>query len=90
MGSKGTGKAEELDQFPRIRGLLREIREQEACLSLKDLKVNGRDLMAMGLQGKAVGAMLEKLLDGVLEGTLPNEREALLEAVKRNIQEEIS
>ena len=90
MGSKGTGKAEELDQFPRTRGLLDKIREQETCLSLKDLKVNGRDLMAMGLQGKAVGAMLEKLLDGVLEGTLPNEREALLEAVKRNIQEEIS
>ena len=90
MGSKGTGKAEELDQFPRIRGLLDKIREQETCLSLKDLKVNGRDLMAMGLQGKAVGAMLEKLLDGVLEGTLPNEREALLEAAKRNIQEEHS
>ena len=90
MGSKGTGKAEELDQFPRTRGLVDKIREQETCLSLKDLKVNGRDLMAMGLQGKAVGAMLEKLLDGVLEGTLPNEREALLEAVKRNIQEEIS
>ena len=90
MGSKGTGKAEELDQFPRIRALLQKIREQETCLSLKDLALNGRDMIALGLKGKQIGAMLEKLLDGVLEGTLPNEREALLEAAKRNIQEEHS
>ena len=90
MGSKGTGKAEELDQFPRIRGLLDLIRQQESCLSLKDLKVDGRDMLALGLRGKEIGVMLEKLLDGVLEETLPNEREALLEAVKRHIQEEHS
>lgn len=82
MGSKGTGVRGEMDQFPRIRAMLDYIRRQEACLSLKDLKVNGHDLMALGLRGKQIGAMLERLLDCVLEGRLPNEREALLEAAK--------
>jgi len=90
MGSKGTGKAEEMDQFRRIREILTQIRQQESCLSLKDLEVDGRDMLDLGLRGKNIGIMLEKLLDGVLEGQLPNEREALLEAAKRNIQEEHS
>ena len=87
MGSKGTGKDEAMDQFPRIREKLARIRQQESCLSLKDLKVGGREMLDLGLRGKAVGAMLERLLDGVLEGRLPNEREALLEAAKETQEE---
>lgn len=82
MGSKGTGERAEMDQFPRIRAVLDKIRAQESCLSLKDLKVNGNDLLALGLRGREIGAALESLLDRVLEGQLPNEREALLEAAK--------
>ena len=88
MGSKGTGKDEAMDQFPRIRAKLGQIRQQENCFTLKDLQVSGRDMLDLGLRGKAVGSMLERLLDGVLEGQFPNEREALLEAAKRHIQEE--
>ena len=88
MGSKGTGKDEAMDQFPRIRAKLGQIRQQENCFTLKDLQVSGRDMLDLGLRGRAVGSMLERLLDGVLEGQLPNEREALLEAVKTYIQEE--
>ena len=80
MGSKGTGNREEMEQFPRIRELLDAIRQQEACLSLRDLKINGNDLIALGLRGREIGTTLEHLLDQVLEGTLPNQREALLEA----------
>ena len=90
MGSKGTGKREDMDQFRRIREILTQIRQQEECLTLKDLKVGGKEMLDLGLRGKDIGIMLEKLLDGVLEGQLPNEREALLEAAKRNIQEEHS
>ena len=80
MGSKGTGNREEMEQFPRIRELLDAIRQQEACLSLRDLKINGNDLIALGLRGREIGTTLEHLLDQVLEGTLPNQHEALLEA----------
>lgn len=82
MGSKGTGKPAELEQFSKIRGLIREIREEDACLSLKDLAVNGRDLMSLGLQGKAVGTCLNRLLELVVDEALPNEKEALLSAAQ--------
>ena len=45
--------------------------------------MNGGDLLALGLRGPAVGDALNALLEQVLDGTLPNEREALLDAVRR-------
>ena len=56
---------------------------EEVCFSLSQLAVNGRDLMAIGIPaGKELGRCLQALLDGVLDETLPNEKEALLEAAK--------
>ena len=78
MGSKGTGKAENREQFAQIRTCLAEIKAENACLSLKDLAVNGHDLMALGYSGKAIGEALNQLLEQVLDDRLPNEREALL------------
>ena len=80
MGSKGTGIPQEMSQFSRIRGLLAEIREENSCLSLKDLAVNGHDLMALGITGKAIGRTLNFLLEQVLDEQLPNHRDALLTA----------
>lgn len=82
MGSKGTGIPEEMEQFSQIRAILKEIRDEDACLSLKDLAVNGHDLMAMGYAGKAIGQCLNALLEQVLDGKLPNEKNALLHAAK--------
>ena len=82
MGSKGTGKPEELLQFAAIRGILEEIRAENACLTLKDLAVNGHDLMALGIRGKDIGETLNGLLEKVMEEELPNEKAALLYAVQ--------
>ena len=83
MGSKGTGNPEELEQFAQIRGLLEEIKAEDACLRVTDLAVNGRDLIALGYTGKAIGDCLNALLERVLDETLPNERQALLHAAER-------
>ena len=82
MGSKGTGKPEEMEQFPKIRGILEEIMAENACLSLKDLAVNGHDLMALGYQGKEIGERLNALLELVLDEKVANEKDALLEAAR--------
>jgi len=89
MGSKGTGIREEMEQFPRIRGLLEEIRRQDACLSLEDSAVDGRDMIGLGLKGKQIGAALEYLLDRVLGGSLPNEKNKLLEAASEYQEEQV-
>ena len=82
MGSKGTGTAEEMGQFAPVRELMAEILAEDSCLSLKDLAVNGSDLMALGYSGREIGRELDRLLELVLEETLPNTREALLAAAK--------
>ena len=86
-------RADNLAQHPDYRGRLTEIDRAEAildgllakqaCFSLRDLAVNGGDLLALGLRGPAVGHTLNALLELVLDGTLPNERETLLDAVRR-------
>lgn len=58
--------------------------ESKACVSLKDLAVNGKDLIAAGAApGKGLGEMLQKLLEEVLEEPERNTREYLLERVKK-------
>ena len=78
MGSKGTGESDDPALFAAIRQVMDEIRQEDSCLSLKDLAVKGNDLMALGFSGKAIGQMLNALLEQVLEETLPNDREILL------------
>ncbi len=82
MGSKGTGKPKEISQFAQLRSLMGQIREENACLGLKDLAVNGHDLMALGLRGRDIGETLNALLDQVLEERLPNDKTLLLESAK--------
>ncbi len=78
----GTAGPEEIAHFEAIRRLAEEIRQEESCLTLKDLAINGNDLKALGLQGRAIGQTLNKLLASVLEEELPNEKEALIRRVK--------
>ena len=68
--------------------LIRECLETERCFSVRDLPVKGGDVMALGVPaGPQVGRILEGLLDDVLDGTCPPEREALLERLKQLINE---
>lgn len=68
--------------------LIRECLETERCFSVRDLPVKGGDVMALGVPaGPQVGRILEGLLDDVLDGACPPERETLLERLKQLINE---
>ena len=58
---------------------------ENPCVMLRDMAVNGRDLMAMGAKGRAVGETLQWLLEQVLDEILPNERDALLAAAQEHL-----
>ena len=85
LGGKGTdAPAESLRELRDLLDLLRTLADQEGALTLKTLAVSGRDLMELGMApGPALGRTLNALLEKVLSGELPNEREALLAAVFR-------
>ncbi len=78
MGSKGTVEDDGSAVFAEVRQLLADLKAEDVCLSLKDLAVNGNDLMALGFQGRAIGACLNRLLELVVEERLPNKKETLL------------
>ena len=67
--------------------IINELIAEEGCLRVKDLAVTGGDLLALGLPpGPAVGETLSRLLDLVLDETVPNEKEALLTAARKEIK----
>lgn len=84
MGSKGTGEDDGSAVFSEVRELLAELKAEDACLGLKDLAVNGNDLMALGYRGKAIGTCLNALLEQVVDERLPNEKKALLAFAAEN------
>ena len=64
---------------PGIQELTRVIRERGDCLDLKHLAVNGQDLVAAGVKpGKAMGELLGRLLEHVLEKPEDNRKDVLM------------
>ena len=62
-----------------IADLLMQIRQENDCLSLKDLAVKGTDLLQAGVEpGPRMGQLLQTLLEKVQNEELPNEKNALL------------
>ncbi len=63
-----------------LKDMLAEMLAAGEPFAVRDLAVNGRDIMALGVEeGPDVGRVLHNLFDGVTDGTLPNDRRALLE-----------
>ncbi len=61
-----------------------KILTEKQPLTVKDLKIDGYDLIAMGMQpGKQMGKMLNDLLELVLDNPKLNERNTLLKYVRR-------
>lgn len=80
-------KEEKLEILTMTHSLLDEIVASGDCLTLKDLRVNGKDLIALGVsQGKEIGRILNTLLAMVLEQPELNQRDVLLKKAKEEIK----
>lgn len=76
-------REEKLSNLVAWDACYREIREAEECVSLRTLAVNGKDLIAAGLQpGRELGDILKQLLDEVLENPEKNEKDYLISRAK--------
>ena len=63
--------------------LLETILQEQSCFSLKELAIDGNDLLEAGFApGPEIGAVLNALLDKVVEQQLPNDKNTLLEEAK--------
>ena len=74
---------ERIENIDNIEQIFKEIVRNNECFSLKDLDVNGSDLIAIGYEsGKQLGTALQGLLDCVIEGEVYNSKEDLLRLAK--------
>ena len=74
---------EELEYLNKIKQLYLQRSEEEICLTIKDLKINGRKLLEMGFFDKKIGIILRDVLEQVTNEQLVNEEEQIVSFVER-------
>ncbi len=68
-----------LDELKKIEAMLDDIIARGLCYSLKDLQINGEDLLSLGIPESAeIGTILSTLLDAVIEDKYPNKHWVLM------------
>lgn len=82
-GQKSDYDSKRIEVIDSIEKCLEAILQEEECFTLKNLAVNGKDLIAIGFKpGKQLGNILNQLLQLVIDGECPNEKERLLQESK--------
>lgn len=71
-----------LESFMVFKESISGILDEKPAFNVTDLDINGYDLMALGYKGKVLGAMLNQMLDAVIEERVENNKEALLNFIK--------
>ncbi len=78
------GTEKSASRFDSILEMVETLEKEEGRLQLKDLAVNGHDLMELGFEaGPQLGQCQQYLLEKVLCGEIPNEKEALLQQARQ-------
>ena len=70
------------DRCAELNAALDALLREQPCYQLKDMQIDGTDLVNIGYRGPQIGRKLEELLGRIMEGSIGNEREALLQAAK--------
>ena len=72
---------EQTEAFAALQAEAERLTAENACCRVSQLAVNGRDLMAAGVRpGPGLRQVLNALLEAVITGQTPNEKDALLAA----------
>lgn len=69
------------------RAALAWVRENNSACTLSELEIGGRDLAKLGIGGKEIGRILDRLLERVIEDPELNRRELLIELAEKMKEE---
>lgn len=84
MAQSDYKREEKLASLDKLESIYNEIVSAKECVCMKDLAVCGRDLIDLGVKpGPAMGAILDELLSKVIDEPSLNDREVLLDMVKK-------
>ena len=77
-----------LFEISGLRDRMVDILDRKDPLNIRDLAVNGQDIMNLGIkEGRAVGNILNDLLEKVLKDPRLNEKETLLTIARKELEE---
>jgi len=79
------GKDEGLNHVDNIKNIFENIIATQQPTKIKDLDINGNDLIDLGFKGKNIGRMLNMLLDIVMEDPNQNNKQRLIKKAKQLI-----
>ncbi len=72
-----------LKELKKAEEIFKNIRQNNECYALKDLKINGKDIASLGItEGLKIGTVLQSLLDRVIKKPELNQRDILLDMIK--------
>lgn len=78
-----TDKKDKIEKLDAIEKLIDEVMQENQCFTLKDLAVNGNDLIKIGYNpDKQLGETLNILLNGVINEEFENKKDSLLNIAK--------
>lgn len=76
------------EKLERIKHIFEEVLKEEECFTVKDLAINGNDLIQIGIkEGVVIGDILKRLLDMVLDDPSLNNKNNLIKISKEIIKE---
>ena len=75
-------------KLKNIRKKIDKIVAQKECFSLKQLAVNGHDMMALGYSGQQIKTALNFALESVINNKIRNDKNAIIAYLKANIKTE--
>ena len=70
--------------YDTIRHNFIQIKESNACFTLKSLEVNGHDLISLGFEGKQIGIILNDILTLVINEKIENNKDDIISYIKNN------
>lgn len=71
---------ERIQKITDIQMLLDDVLQEKECFTLKELAINGKDLIQYGVpEGKTIGTVLNTLLTMVIDGEISNDKDSLLQ-----------
>lgn len=74
-----------LDVIEKAKNIIKDIINEGSCFSLKQLEINGNDLIDLGIKnGKLIGEILNSCLNKIIDGEIENDKDILLNMIKEN------
>lgn len=88
QAGKGTAKPRNDRSLEKTLEILGQLEKEEGRLQIRDLAIDGNDLLALGFEaGPALGSCQKQLLEQVLSGEIPNEKTALTQKAKEILKQ---